>query len=90
MRTFPSATARRVGDEVQLWVRDRGRGIAPAEQEHIWDMFYQINRATFEDQGTGSGLAIVRNVAILHGGRTAVESRLNEGSTFSLYVPLTQ
>lgn len=82
--------ARRVGDDIELWVRDRGRGIDPAEQEHIWDMFYQINRATFEDQGTGSGLAIVHNVAVLHGGRTAVESQINEGSTFSMYIPLTQ
>ncbi|MCC6804744.1 MAG: response regulator [Anaerolineae bacterium] len=82
--------ARRVGDEIQLWVCDRGRGIDPAELEHIWDMFYQINRETFEDQGTGSGLAIVRNIAALHGGRTEVESRLHEGSAFSLYIPLTQ
>lgn len=82
--------AKRVGDEIYLWVRDEGRGIDPAEQDHIWDMFFQINRATFEDQGTGSGLAIVRNVAVLHGGRTEVDSQLQQGSTFTLCVPLTQ
>jgi len=85
-----TAGARRSQDEIQIWVRDRGRGIEPAEQTHIWEMFYQIDRATFEDQGTGSGLAIVNNVVSLHGGHAEVESRPQEGSTFTLYIPLTR
>ncbi len=82
--------ARREGDDIVLWVRDHGRGIEPAEQPLIWDSFYQIDRATYEDQGTGSGLAIVSNVADLHGGHVKVESRLNEGSTFTVRIPLRQ
>ena len=85
-----SAGARLEGDELLLWVRDQGRGIEPAEQTHIWEMFYQINRETFEDQGTGSGLAIVNNVALLHGGHAEVESRIQEGSTFTLHIPMTR
>ncbi|MEO8398005.1 MAG: HAMP domain-containing sensor histidine kinase, partial [Chloroflexota bacterium] len=86
-----TAGARLNNDEIHIWVRDRGRGIEPAEQAHIWEMFYQIDRATFEDQGTGSGLAIVNNVASLHGGRAEVESRpQQEGSTFMLCIPLTR
>ncbi len=81
--------ANRVGDEIRLWVRDRGRGITPAEQEQIWGAFYQIDRQLYEDQGTGSGLAIVQNVAALHGGRTTVESQPQAGSVFSLHIPLT-
>lgn len=80
--------AQREGDDLHLWVRDHGRGIEPAEQAHIWEMFYQIDRSIHEDQGTGSGLAIVRNIASLHGGRAEVESRPNQGSMFSIFIPL--
>ncbi len=83
-----SVGARYDDHEIQLWVRDHGRGIGAAEQQHIWEMFYQIDRAVHEDQGTGSGLAIVSNIAKLHGGRAEVESRPNEGSLFSLCIPL--
>ena len=76
------------GDEILLWVRDHGRGIDAAEQQHIWEIFYQINRTTYEDQGTGSGLAIVDNIARMHGGRAEVESRLSEGSLFTICLPL--
>lgn len=72
---------------VQFWVRDHGRGISPDELELIWSAFYQINRAVHEDQGAGSGLAIVRGIADLHGGTTHVESVPGEGSTFSITFP---
>jgi signal transduction histidine kinase len=81
--------AHRVGDEILLWVRDCGRGIDPLEQARIWEAFYQINRATLEDQGTGSGLAIVDGIAALHGGHAEVESRPQVGSTFTLRIPLS-
>jgi len=83
-----TAGANRVGDEVRLWVRDQGRGIDLSQQEHIWETFYQIDRQVYEDQGTGSGLAIVDNVATLHGGHAEVDSRLNEGSIFTVRIPL--
>jgi signal transduction histidine kinase len=73
---------------VEIWVRDSGRGIDPVELNRIWESFYQIDRATFEDQGTGTGLAIVQAVAELHGGAVTVQSTLGAGSTFSLFLPL--
>lgn len=76
------------GGNLHLWVRDSGRGIAPSEQTRIWDLFYQINRAFHEDQGTGSGLAIVRGIAELHGGRVVCESAPDAGSTFALIFPI--
>jgi signal transduction histidine kinase len=87
-----------VGKKVQVWVEntpehvvihvaDEGRGIEPAEQEYIFDPFYQINRRHFEDQGTGSGLAIVRGIMTLHSGYIQVQSEPGQGSTFSLYFP---
>ncbi len=73
---------------VEIWVRDYGRGIDAVEQRRIWESFYQIDRDTFEDQGAGTGLAIVKAVAELHGGEVAVQSALGAGSTFSLFLPL--
>ncbi len=75
------------GDEVVIWVRDQGRGIPANELENIWKSFYQIDRATNEDQGAGAGLAIVKGIAELHGGRAEVESEVGKGSTFRLYFP---
>lgn len=80
--------ARANSSEIHFWVRDCGRGIPAAEQDHIWDLFYQIDRAFHEDQGTGSGLAIVRGVAELHGGRVECLSEPNAGSTFTMILPL--
>jgi signal transduction histidine kinase len=75
-------------DHVHLAVIDEGRGISQAEQEKIWDMFYQINRPYYEDQGTGSGLAIVRGMMHIHGGHARLESVEGKGSTFTLVLPL--
>lgn len=69
-------------------VTDEGRGIPPTDTEAIFDPFYQINRKHYEDQGTGSGLPIVRGIMALHGGHVGVESTHGEGSTFTLYFPL--
>lgn len=84
-----STGAEMQGTEVHLWVEDKGRGIDISEQERIWEAFYQIDRAHYEDQGTGSGLAIVNHIALLHGGYARVDSRLGEGSRFSICIPLT-
>ncbi len=74
--------------EVTLWVKDHGRGIPKAEQEHVWESFYQIDRALNEDQGAGAGLAIVKGIAQLHGGRVGLESEVGQGSTFKLVLPV--
>lgn len=76
-------------NELVLWVQDYGRGISEDKLNAIWDAFFQVDRDQHEDQGTGSGLAIARGIARLHGGRVAVESRVNAGSVFSLIIPLT-
>ena len=74
--------------EVTLWVKDQGRGIPKPEQEHIWESFYQIDRATNEDQGAGAGLAIVKGIATLHGGKVGLESEVGQGSTFKVMLPV--
>ncbi len=82
--------AQRVGSEVVIWVTDQGRGIADGEKQRIWDSFYQINREHYEDQGAGSGLAIVRGVIQLHKGRIDLESEFGKGSTFKIILPVAE
>ncbi len=77
-----------IGSSVQLWVEDQGRGIPEPELDQIWETFYQVNRAYHEDQGTGSGLAIVRGIAQMHSGSVQVESQHGVGSKFTLVLPL--
>ncbi len=71
-----------------LQVRDEGFGIAPENFEKIFDVFYQINRAKLEQQGSGSGLAIIREIVLLHGGTLTVQSEFGVGSTFTIELPM--
>jgi PAS domain S-box-containing protein len=70
-------------------VRDTGIGIALEDQQRLFEKFYRIKRRdTVHIKGTGLGLAIVKSIADRHSGRTWVESKLDEGSTFYLSIPL--
>jgi signal transduction histidine kinase len=71
-----------------LDIIDNGTGIAPENQERIFERFVQINRAEMEQQGIGLGLAIARSLIQQHGGDIRVVSALEMGSTFSLTIPL--
>jgi signal transduction histidine kinase len=76
------------GEEVVVFVRDTGIGVAPQDQERIFEAFQQIDSsASRAYPGTGLGLALVRKLVELHGGRVSVESALGAGSTFSITLP---
>ena len=79
--------AERTDGEVQISVSDRGVGIAPEELPHIFDRFYRA-AAGRKGQGLGLGLYITRLMVEAHGGRVGVESRLGEGSTFRITLPI--
>jgi two-component system phosphate regulon sensor histidine kinase PhoR len=78
----------RRGGEVVLAVQDDGPGIAPEEQQRIFDRFYQAEGAA-ANQGSGLGLPISRAMVELHGGRLWVESAPGQGSLFSIALPVT-
>lgn len=82
----------KVGNDVELWVRDTGIGIAPEYLEQIFEPFRQGTGAWLVSQsGLGIGLAISRQIAQMHGGRIWAESEgLGRGSTFRLRLPLAQ
>jgi cell cycle sensor histidine kinase DivJ len=77
------------GENAVLSVRDNGIGIAKDHVARLGEPFYQIDSTyTRQLEGAGLGLAIVRGLAELHGGRLEVESALGEGSCFRLVLPL--
>jgi signal transduction histidine kinase len=77
--------------EVQVTVRDTGQGIAPEEQESVFERFVRT-QASKENkvEGTGLGLSIVKAVVEKHGGRLWLESVVGEGSTFIFVLPRRQ
>ncbi len=79
--------ARRAGDEVVISVSDEGGGIAPGEQERIFDRFYQ-SRNGDHARGTGIGLTIAQRFTAQHGGRIWVESEPGHGAVFSFTMPV--
>lgn len=82
----------RSGDEVQVSVEDDGIGIPKAEQEKIWERFYQIDRSRSDNQSgsCGLGLSMVRRIAQLHGAAVTVHSSPGEGSRFTLTMKQTK
>lgn len=76
-------------DVVRLSVTDTGPGIPPEETDRIFDRFYRLDPARSRmSGGTGLGLAIVKTLVEAHGGRVSVASRVGEGSTFTVTLPL--
>ena len=75
---------------IQISVTDHGVGIAKEDVEHIFQRFQQINRQKMEQQGTGQGLYIAQSLIQLHGGKITVDSRPDEGSTFTIQLPIAE
>ena len=79
---------RRQGDRAVLQVRDTGTGIPAHELPLIFDRFHRVLGAPSRThEGTGIGLALVKELAKLHGGEVAVESTVNVGTIFTVSVP---
>ena len=75
--------------QLQVRVRDRGRGIPAAKLETIFGRFQQVDASDSRQKGgTGLGLAICRTILQQHDGRIWAESTLGEGSTFSFVLPV--
>jgi two-component system sensor histidine kinase SenX3 len=73
---------------IDVSVTDQGLGIAPEEQERIFERFYRVDTARSRATGgTGLGLAIVKHVADNHGGNVSVWSEPGSGSTFTIELP---
>jgi signal transduction histidine kinase len=78
----------RADDQVCLQIEDTGIGIEPDDVPYIFDRFYRGQRSQRSGTpGTGLGLAIVKEIVDLHQGRIEVESGINRGTRFSVWLP---
>jgi signal transduction histidine kinase len=74
---------------VAIAVSDRGPGIPAPDLDRIFEKFYRVPRVEDADTpGTGLGLALVREIAELHGGMVTVANTAGTGSTFTLCIPV--
>ena len=86
---YVAVTADQAGDMVNIRFADNGMGISASEQPRIWEGLYRGDRSRSQ-QGLGLGLNYVKAVVVALGGRVEVESRLREGSCFTVTLPRAQ
>ena len=84
VRVIAQLRSRDVPGRLELSVADTGSGITETDLPHIFDRFYRSEKS----RGTGLGLAIARNLIAMHGGEISAESRLGEGTTVRITLPL--
>lgn len=76
-------------DKGLISVIDTGIGISEIDKKLIFDRFYQVNKARSRDQsGSGLGLSIAQAIAMAHQGSIEVKTEMNQGSIFTIYLPL--
>jgi signal transduction histidine kinase len=73
---------------VEVSVSDTGVGIAPEDQEAVFEEFRQVGTADKKVEGTGLGLTLCRKFVELHGGKIWVTSQVGVGSTFTFTIPV--
>lgn len=85
---FVKVALARQGTDIVFSVEDNGIGIDEADIGKIWQRFYRVDKAHSREEGcSGLGLAMVKQIAELHGGRVSVESEVGKGSTFTVIFP---
>ncbi len=72
------------GEETVFFVQDNGIGIDPSQHKKVFDLFYKVDKSS---EGTGAGLAIVKRIIEVHGGRIWIESEKGKGCTICFTLP---
>ncbi len=86
---FIRLAAKRAGDEVIVAVSDSGIGIAAEDLERVFERFYRVDKdRSRESGGSGIGLALVKHLVQVQGGRVWAESKVGQGSSFYFSLPV--
>ena len=85
-----SVSATVQGKDIQIVVSDEGMGFPSHMNSQVFEPFVQYNRGILEQQGAGTGLAIVQGIVLLHNGRIEAESQEGVGSKFIITLPIYQ
>lgn len=81
--------AQTAGNMLEVWVKDTGAGISPADLPHIFDRFYRVDRArSGATGGSGLGLAIVKAIVTAHGGSVRAQSTPGHGTCILFTLPM--
>ncbi len=76
-------------DAVQIEVKDTGMGVSSEHLSRIFERFYRVDKGRSRATGgTGLGLSIVKHIVEAHGGKVSVDSSLNQGSSFTVTLPI--
>jgi len=84
-RVEVSISLDQTANEIKIDIKDTGKGIQPEHLEQLFDPFFSTKK---EGEGTGLGLSVSYNIINKHGGRIEVESELEKGTCFSIYLPI--
>jgi signal transduction histidine kinase len=78
------------GDDVSIAVNDRGVGIGPEDLSRVFEPFYRVDRSRSKDTGGyGIGLSLVKRIVEAHGGSITIESRVGEGTSVRVLLPVS-
>jgi PAS domain S-box-containing protein len=83
-----SVSVNKDNDRLRMVVSDTGMGIPASDLPKIFGRFYRVHRPGKQIQGTGLGLAIVKEIVVRHNGTIQVESEPDQGTTFTVFLPL--
>lgn len=85
-----SLTVNETDESMRINVTDNGIGIEQEDLPRLFERFYRVDKARSRNTGgTGLGLAIVKHIVEVHGGKITVDSEINKGSSFTVYLPKT-
>ena len=77
-----------ISNGILLSVKDNGIGISKENVKKIFDQFYRVSTGNVHDiKGFGLGLSYVKAIVTKHGGQISIDSELNKGSTFKIFIP---
>ncbi len=89
-QTAVRVTATNGGDKIEISVADQGIGIADQHIPRLFERFYRVDKGRSRKAGgTGLGLAIVKHIVLAHNGIISVASRVDEGSIFTIELPVS-